>query len=174
MGNTALTRFPYAVSDFSVLPSAAARGEGLMYSSKHPHVYLKQIHSTLSLNQLGIQGFPYLEKKVSMLPDGIRRALLVDKQDVSGGKRVNAVFEVGAYTLGDAISHGKLKQGEETFWTILSFLVNIGKEMESQFEYHPEVNLQTITIDQGGKLKLNNPYMNADYAREMLEVNCFS
>lgn len=132
-----------------------------------------QVDSTV----VGEQGLHFLLKKASLLPRSVWPAKAVERPDthpglISGGKKnLNAYFVTGTYTLADIVAQNRVQlPNENFFWYLMNFLVATGTELEAQMEYHPDLSPYAISVTRNGDLMLSNPYMNTNYAQNMLEV----
>lgn len=152
--------------------------ENLWLNSQTPDIGIVKLGAQIKATLVGEQGFHYLQKKVELLPRSIWPAKAVERKTTDPGlivgakKNINAFFTLGTYTLADLISNGKVSlPNENFFWYLLNFLVTTGRELEAQMEYHPDISPYSISINRNGDLALSNPYMNLNYAQNMLEVS---
>lgn len=171
MGNT--TSFPHDEREFAKVSTPSARAEGLLFNNKYPDIALKEISTQIDMTQLGEKGFEYLRKKIDMLPSQIYAAKLTKFAAVKGSeskRNLQAYFEMGTYSLADLLASKKVAlPNEDLFWYVLEFLLDTGRTLESQLEYHPDISLDTVFLTQSGQLKMTNPYMNMKYAKNMVE-----
>lgn len=155
--------------------------ENLWLNSQIPDLGIVKVGAQIETPLIGEQGFHYLQKKVELLPKNIYPAKAVEIKSTDPGlltpgkKNVNAFFTLGTYTLADLVSNRKIGlPNENFFWFLLSFLVTTGRELEAQMEYHPDISPHSISVNRNGDLMLSNPYMNMNYARNVLEVSAFN
>lgn len=151
--------------------------ENIWLNSQIPDIAVVKSGAQIETVTVGTQGLHYLQKKVELLPKCIWRAKMIEKKDIdasllSGAKKnVNTYFTLGTYTLADLIGNGRISlPNENLFWYLVNFIISAGKELEAQMEYHPDISPYSISINKEGDLMLSNPYMNLNYASNMLEV----